>query len=245
VFPNDPDVGHFQTIRQAIQQKSAFGFLSETVFTLEAIQKASRKAFIGASKLKSKSTIEEQKDGRIHLGMVFGPDPSHHAANNSYLSKHLQDARALNFKLLRCPRFGGFGNPDLQASDYADDDRFTISVRQERIGKCANEIETHGWGIKQIKDIGNKYAKGRRWLDGVMNAPASEDGVIAKAVAEWADGDAVAAHYGYGNDYFCTRDKAKAAGVNSVMSPQNRAHLLNEYNIQFVSPEELAKKLTT
>ena len=38
-FTNDPDAKHFDAIRQAIQATRAVGFLSETVFTLEAIQK--------------------------------------------------------------------------------------------------------------------------------------------------------------------------------------------------------------
>src|SRR5256885_1820430 len=33
---------------------------------------------------------------------------------------------------------------------------------------------------------------------------------VARAVAQWADGDSVAAHYAYGNDIFCTLDGGKA-----------------------------------
>ena len=242
-FPNDPDTGHFQIIRQAVQQNLALGYLSETTFTLEAIQKTSRKEFFGGYKMKTESTVEEMKDGSIRMRMVISPDPSRHATNNSYLSKHLKDALALNFKLLKCARIAGVRNPDLQPTDYASDDRFSVSERQERLGKCSRSIETQGWGIKHIKNIGNKFANGGAWMDGIGSAPTTEDGIIAKAVAEWADGDAVAAHYGYGNDYFCTRDNGKAAGASSVLSQPNQAWLSQEYKIQIVSPSELAKTL--
>ena len=59
-----------------------------------------------------------------------------------------------------------------------------------------------------------------------------------------AAGDAVAAHYGYGNDFFCTRDLAKAAGPNSVMSQTNRQWLASDFKITFVTPEQLANTIT-
>jgi hypothetical protein len=246
VFPNDPDALHFQGIRHAIQKNLAFGFLSETTFTLEAIQKTDRKTFFGSYGMNVKTSTEAIKDGIIHVKFVLGPSQSHHASNNPYLTKHLQDALALDFKLLRCPRIAGIGNPDLQSSYYAVDSRVSASERQERCGNISRNIEAKGWGIKHIKDIGNKHANGKNWwLDGIKNAPASEDNAIIKAVAEWADGDAVAAHYAYDNNYFCTRDTAKAAGVNSVLSPTNRNWLSQNFNVSFVTPEDIAKILTT
>jgi len=244
VFPSDPDALHFQAIRDAIQKQLAFGFLSETTFTLEPIQKKFRKAFFGSYHADVKTAVRADKAG-VGVSFAIGPSLSQHASNNPILERHLKDALALNFKLLRCPRIGGVNNPDLLPSYYATDSRVPAGERQERCGKISCEIEAKGWGIKHIKDIGNKYANGKAWLNGIKNAPTTEDAAIIKAIAEWADGDAVAAHYAYVNDYFCTRDAAKAAGVNSVLSPANRTWLSQNFNVNFITPEQIAKILAT
>lgn len=66
---------------------------------------------------------------------------------------------------------------------------------------------------------------------------------VHKAINEWADGDAVAAHAGYGNDLFCTNDLGKGAGESSVLHPKNRAWLQSDYGIVFVTTLELAQRL--
>ena len=76
---------------------------------------------------------------------------------------------------------------------------------------------------------------------GLGNAPDSENGIIAKAVAEWADGDSVASHIAINGDYFCTNDNAKKAGSNSVLSDKNIQVLNTEYGFKKISPTELAK----
>lgn len=56
---------------------------------------------------------------------------------------------------------------------------------------------------------------------------------------EWVDGDAIAAHYGFGIDYFCTNDQAKGAGTASVFHPDNLNRLSEQYGIKVVSPSQL------
>ncbi|PPJ63968.1 hypothetical protein [Cuspidothrix issatschenkoi] len=67
---------------------------------------------------------------------------------------------------------------------------------------------------------------------------------MIKAFAEWADGDAIAFHIAYSNEYFCTRDQGKNVGQGSVMSKKNRKWLEEDYSIKFISPEDLEKILT-
>src|SRR5438132_1682584 len=57
---------------------------------------------------------------------------------------------------------------------------------------------------------------------------------VGRAVAEWADGDSVAAHYGYANELFCTQDRAARAGRRSVMHPAQRSWLHRVYGVEFV-----------
>ncbi len=113
-------------------------------------------------------------------------------------------------------------------------------VLLETLSECAEEIARIGGGISHAKQIGNRYLIGSApWHIGIKNAPATEAENISKALAEWADGDAVAAHVGYKNDYFCTRDEGKSAGLSSVLSPQNRAILESKFGVKFISPESL------
>jgi hypothetical protein len=172
-----------------------------------------------------KSAITEQPDGTVKMSLSMGPDRSAHAGNTHYLSKHWTDAEKLGIKLLHCPRVSATTSPALKAEWF-------ISVTHNLASKfsaCGREIEFNGRGISRLKEIGNRYAStGQPWHKGITLSPESEEAAIAKAVAEWADGNAVAAHYAYENDYICTRDIAKSGGVNSVFAPKNRVSGLNQ-----------------
>jgi len=243
VFSNDPDVSHFDVIRQAMIRKAVSGFLGEAVFTLEAIRRLDRKQFFGKYKADVKTITKITDENSVGMNFTVGPSQTSHAKNNPYLEKHFNDARPLGFKLLRTPRIAGIVNVDLKPEDYAGDERMPIEKRLERFGQIAREIESKGCGISHIKSLGHKHTKNGVWIDGIKAAPQADEKPIAEAIAEWADADALAAHYGYGNDYFCTRDTAKAAGVSSVMSASNRQWLHNDFGVIFVTPGDLARIL--
>jgi hypothetical protein len=83
------------------------------------------------------------------------------------------------------------------------------------------------------------------WFEGLRRAQSNrERDQISRAIAEWADGDSVATHYGHGIDLFCTEDRAaQNAGRPSVFDEINKAWLQREYGIRFVSLGELAEML--
>jgi hypothetical protein len=68
---------------------------------------------------------------------------------------------------------------------------------------------------------------------------------INRAIKEWADGDSVAAHYGYKIDLFCSEDFGKNARAASVLDNANRAWLTNKFGILFVTLGQLADMVTT
>ncbi len=110
----------------------------------------------------------------------------------------------------------------------------------DKVFKVGREIELKEAGMFHVKKLGEKYHK--HWMRGIEEAPESEVGNIAKAIAEWADGDSVACHIAVGGDYFCTRDVAKKAGDKSIFSETNVEWLKNEYDFHIISPEKLARK---
>lgn len=237
-FPNESAIVGFRKIHDAIAQRKIEAYLSETVFTLEAVQKSGRHQFLAEYKPKVKFEEIVRPDGSIALSVGFGPDPNAHPGNNPYLTKHWADAEKIGFKILHCTRIATAKNPDLKPEWFAP---VTHDIA-ERFGAIGRDIEARGCGLSQLKAIGQKYAPSNKpWHAGISAAPDLEEGSIAKAVAEWADGDAVSAHYAYGNDYVCTRDIAKAAGNNSVFSAANRTWLEQSYGVQFLNPEELAR----
>ncbi|MFZ4856739.1 MAG: hypothetical protein ACOYL3_10110 [Desulfuromonadaceae bacterium] len=175
------------------------------------------------------------------LRYCFRSDISAHPGNNAYLSKYLEEALQLGLKLIRCPRNGGLSNPDIDESYFVQQDAASSRARNEVYAKIGRSIEARGCGIHHIKEIAKKYTEpNEHWTKGLKVAPSSEDKAIAKAIAEWADGDSMAAHIAYGLDYFCTRDFGKSGGSKSILSQANREWLKTTYAVQFTIPEELA-----
>ncbi len=235
-FPGNPEHAAFVSINAALNTKKIQGVLCETVFTLEGISRVNRKNFLVTYRPKAKIKEEELPDGTIKIGFSLGPEKSAHPGNNPFLSSHLTDALAVGFKLMHCPRIAGIHNPDLK-------DEWFVTMSHEygnKFGEVARRLEAAGAGIAMIKAIGNNYAAPTEpWFEGIAKAPASDDSTIAKAVAEWADADSVAAHVANGNAFFCTNDLAVTAGVASTFSASNRQWLESDYGVKFVSPSEL------
>lgn len=134
----------------------------------------------------------------------------------------IRRALELGMRILIAPRAGSTRilNGEFYASD-ADE-----STRLERYESIAQAIEARGLGYARV----SKVAK-------------SDSRKFAHAVAEWADGDSVAAHHSYANDLFCTQDRAVRAGRHSVLHPANRGWLRRVYAVEFVSIAELAQRL--
>jgi hypothetical protein len=241
-FPKDQLFQTYQKINEFIQKKKMLPCLAETVFTLEAVKKTNRRAFLESYEPEITTSAQETGDGQIKISMVIKPKANVHPGNNPYLSAHLQDALQIGFKLLHQPRLARVKNPDILEEWFLVDNDIPIEERQKKF-ECLLEIESRGCGISHIKNIGNNFSNGQHWLDGIKNAPTSEDVNIAKAVAEWADGDSVAAHIAYDNRYFCTKDQGKNTASNLILSKTNKQWLTSVYNVEFVTPIQLEERI--
>jgi hypothetical protein len=124
----------------------------------------------------------------------------------------------LGMQILRAPRAGSREIDD--GALYAKD--ADVVTRLKRYEAIAAAIEARGLGFARM-----------------LKKPGSER-KAARAVAEWADGDSVAAHHGYANDLFCTEDRAAKAGRKSVMHPAYRGWLHRAYGVGFVTISQLA-----
>ena len=113
------------------------------------------------------------------------------------------------------------------------------SIEGRRVGK--HQIERLGKRIaSRLKLTGPWY----KFLD--QPAEPKENELIADAIGEWADEDAIGAHVGYQHDLFCSDDMgisaSKALG-DSIFTPANRAWLSSALGVQFVTLDQLAAKL--
>ena len=238
-FPKEPEFKNFDLINRAIRNGVVGGRLAETVFSLEALQRADRRNFFPKYRPNLDLNVTERSAGEISVSSNIRANLGAHPGNNRFLTAHLADALKIGFKLMRCPRIAGVTNPDLKNEWFAS--CASLSQRVNMFMDVGQQIEVRGAGIAMVKEIGRRYAAhGESWLMGLMRAPASEKLAIAVAVAEWADADSVAAHISYRNDFFCTRDTAIKAGPTSVFSESNRKWLEKDYGLRLVLPQELA-----
>lgn len=242
-FATDPAIADLRKIHQAIVDRKIEPFLSETIFTIEAIRKVERQNFFSSTEAKIETTEGITPDGKISLGFNIGPNEKDAIdfVNRPILKKYFDEAIKLGFKIVRLPRIGGFVNPEVDEVRYKMED-VTFTNYHDKACEVGAKIEKEGAGIAQIKSIGQQYGISP-WIKGLKNAPESDWKKIATAAAEWADGDSVAISVGLGLDYFCTLDQAKGAGKKSVLSQANLSWLNTEYGFKTIAPEVLAKLL--
>jgi hypothetical protein len=242
---SEPDAASFVKIHAAILNGRLIPYLSETIFTLEGINKKDRKYFLG--EYDPKVEVKERSQGNLmSLDFSLGPDEDAHPGNNEYLKKYLPAAVKLGFKIIHAPRIAGVVNRDVKEFLVKLPNNHDMSAYINKATEVGERIDGEfESGMTPLRNILDKYPQFRnnsfhKWIS---QLPASEDKPIAKAVAEWADGDSVAAHIGIGADYFCTRDGAKGAGKSSILSSGKVDTLRREFNFQKVTPAELADLL--
>ena len=237
-YISDPQYGDLCKIHQSIEEGKIEAFLSETMFTLENVKKADRKSKMGSMTAKIETTVNEVSGG-AHVRIVMGPNPADAVSfdDNPFLMKYALETLRLGFNIVRLPRIGMLENKDLKGKLYNTAEDFN-----ERASSIGEEIEKRGAGFAQIRNL-VAAIPGNSMNEKIKNAPESDAKKIAKAIAEWADGDSVAISIALGCDCFCTRDEAHGAGQTSVLGASNVAWLNTDYGFVVKKPEELASML--
>ncbi|WP_353160621.1 hypothetical protein [Acinetobacter guillouiae] len=217
----------YKKIYDAICSNKIEPFFFEGLVTLECIPKAKRKEYIANYRASIEFKIENQ---------IFTDEGTAPFELSDYLKDNLPLAFGLGFKFIRIPRIGSFSINEKYMSTLRNEN---IGERQNYSFTCANFIEKElGAGYQYLKNIldlsGNEHLIEKTHSNEVLTNKQ-----FAAGVAEWVDGDALSAHYGYGIKYFCTNDKARGAGSKSVFSIENRKKLKDKFGIDIVTPTEL------
>jgi hypothetical protein len=245
LYPKDPDNSLFVKIHEAIKRCRIEGFICDSMITLEGIKADDRAKVFGSTSLNSKITPDEVSSViRVDLKMEQPLRQPLHPKQ----AERFAAALDLGIKLIGAPRAGmprlGNHNGD---DPYAVETEDALSTRISRFHDIAEAIERRGLGSVPAKrlalNFAGRAAPSNPWfkiLGTVQDIHESRE--VARAIAEWADGDSIAAHYGYGNDVFCTGDEAKSGNI-SIFDSANRAWLANTYGIRFATLKELAAAL--
>lgn len=226
----------FITIHDSLRAQQIQGFISETVGTLEAIKSVGRKAYFTSIKPKVDVQVVNVTGGQALLKIDIGTTHDQHPGLHRVLKERLELAFSLGMRLMRVPRMT-IPVPALflDLSVFADEvDVPTSAARDNRWGDAMETIELRGVGSAVLRLL-QEQAGGA--------VEAIDDREFARGIAEWADGDSVAAHVAYNNDIFCTEDQGKSAGGRSILDDDNRQWLARTHNVKSATFRELADQI--
>jgi hypothetical protein len=191
------------------------GFLSETVVTLEGIQSAQRGTYFSQA--------------------------NHHPGLHPILAQRVAHAVNLGLRFMYAPRLGAPKPIELQNDVFAvETDSQQQELRLKRFSQLVRDIEAQGVGMAVVRNLASsikaRLGTAGPWYSSLDHPrDAQEKTAIEKAVAEWADGDTVAAHYAYQNDYLCSEDIGQSAGGPSIFDTTHRTWLETAYGVKFVT----------
>jgi hypothetical protein len=243
-----------QRIRAAIVASEIRPYICDVVITLEGIRKQDRAGFFANVKTISTSSepvVERIEDGIAHISRKIKMHASfeHFPLLHKKLSTALLSAFALGFRLINVPRVGWMRVDDGLYKPLPIDQCQLIELHNKIV--CAAEaFEKAGCGVAWVMALGNDALRAHPELSQlnihsplIAFAHSDDQPAVPGAVAEWADGDALAAHHGHGHDVFCSLDRGVGAGTRSVLYQGRRKWLEDEFAIKVRTPTEVAKLL--
>lgn len=201
-------------------------YFFEGIVNYESIKKIDRKNYISSYK----SGLVIYEDGEKVLDQK-GTEPKE---LSEYLTKNINDALKIGFKFIHFPRIGAPRHKLSELGKAAE--ILPLNERLERSFACVRYIESLGCGKASLMNMLQDAQHGL--INSVQQDPINEK-KFSKGVAEWMDGDALAATYGYGIKFFCTYDQGIGAGKNSILHPDNRESFEREFDVKIVTPEEI------
>jgi hypothetical protein len=207
-------------------------YFFEGLATMETIQKKDRKKYYTNYNMVFSFSIDSEEISS-HIASE-GPQIS------EYLNRVVPLALKLGFKFTCFPRIGA-PKLDIPEKYLALDKKYSIQERNERSFECARFIENLGAGKGKLMNELDATRGGL--VQKTKNDNSITDKKYSKFVGEWADGDALAANYGYGIDCFCTNDRASGAGKFSIFHADNLQQLEQKYPVNVISPEKLVQSL--
>ncbi len=235
-------------VRAAIEAGRVGGFFCESLIALEGVPRKERGEVWGSTRLET--TFASPDDRTINITIATKQDRN---APPGKFREKIQAAQAIGMRALKGPaRLGGICVRDSEGTFFKSyGSALEHAARLDKVHDLATAIAARGVGHAVAVKLGLQFltpaeiAKPALWSEGLRRAQSSRGrDQISRAIAEWADGDSIATHYGHCVDLFCTEDgAAQSAGQPSVFDDTNRVWLEKDFGIEFVSLAELAEML--
>lgn len=262
VFPerytDRPNYAALVKLKEAVRSGQIRGFISEGFGTIESIKKQDRALFHLQNVPNVKVTHQSHGPNLHCLSLQIEAKHDLHPGITPEFEEELKEALAIGMKLLTTPYVALSvpnrlrNNPDIYAEEV-----FATSAYNERFGEIVGTINARGVGEAALPALAREFTAN---LDGPrpdwMNdrdliyrvyVYASSSGLskikkqVEKAFAEAADGDLVAAHIAFGNDYLCTEDRGGSADGPSIFDAEHRAWLKTQHSVNILNAEQLAQ----
>jgi hypothetical protein len=236
-------------VRTAIKAGHIHGFFSETLVTLEGVEKRDRVDVLGKTRVISGSSSKAKNQITLTVGFQH-----FRKELDTRFSERVRSAVALGMRGLRAPaRFGSFHAKEEICPLFMPPGGMPELLRcMDGVNSIATEMAKRHVGHAVAVQLGVQFSQRDHapepelWLQGIGRARnKTEADKVAMAINEWADGDSIASHYGFGIEMFCSDDFGKNATGPSVFDCQHRKWLTNEFGIQFVTLAGLAMRVTT
>lgn len=237
---------HFAEIKEKIRNGRIQPYICEIALSLEPIKRELRPEFF--ENYYPRITVNELPSEGEMLTMQFGftPNVDLHPGFHPKLWAHILEAQDLGFRVLRMTKAGTVRPKDIPDDMYINPTDMDEYCRYAELSeRCGDYITSMGCGqaaYNRFKEEFNLVG-----LD-VQSIPVErrEEFVerwkdFSEAIAEWVDGDSLAAHYAAGNEFFCTDDNARNAGTKSIFHSVNKNRLEAEYGIKIISSCEIAQ----
>ena len=264
VFPerhvNNPNYLSLVAIKNAIRGGQLRGFISEGFGTVEAVKRADRAKFHAQNVPNVEVTNKSYGHGLHCMTIEIKANHSLHPGIGKEFEEELNEALAIGIKLLSTP-YIGLPVPDRLRNNphiYAEK-VFETADYNERFGDVVRSIVDRGVGEGALPALAKEFTarldsprpaslSDRALIYGVYeyacdSGLGKEKRQIEKAFAESADGDLVAEHIAFGNDYLCTEDRGGTAVSPSIFDAENRAWLKTEYGVEILNVQQVAHLL--
>lgn len=234
-------------VAAAIRAGRIRGFFSETVITLEGIKSVDRADVLGRTRMVSDASSTGKNNITLTVGVRHARNPL-----DPRTSARVRAALELGMRPLRtAARIGGYHLMDKDCELYEPDGGIIELIRcMDKVNELTTEIARRGVGQAIAVELGLQFSQRDRvespelFLQGLSHAnDKPERKKVAEAIREWADGDSVAAHYGFGMKLFCSEDFRKNGAGRSVLDHDNRQWFSTNFGIEFVTLAELARRV--
>lgn len=237
---------HLAEIKDKIRKGRIQPHICEIALSLEPIKRKLRAEFFENYHLRTTVNNLPPKGETLTMQIGFKPNVELHPGFHPKLWAKILEARNLGFRVLRMTNIGTVRPKDIPDDMYinpTDMDEFWRYA--EPLASCSDYITSMGCGqaaYNRFKEEFNLVG-----LD-VQSIPVERRKEFvehwkefAEAIAEWVDGDSLAAYYAAGNEFFCTDDNARNAGTKSIFHSVNKNRLEAEYGIKIISSREIAQ----